>query len=229
MDVVSGVDASGILQNTVLSFLDHVGVSNAQLVKEGVPIASKYNGRSVAEQNSLDLSWNLLMEPRFETFRSFIFSTPEEIVRFRQLVVNVRFYTITCLLVCYESCCDSCGDSDHTSPLGNCILPFFVSLSASCHAIKHQSVMSTDIVDKDMKALRNARWEKAFKKGESDSSNSDGDDLPVEKQSTKKKDEVNRKATIVIEHIIQASDICHTMQHWHVYRVRVVASSCSCV
>ena len=31
-------------------------------------------------------------------------------------------------------------------------------------------------------------------------------------------DQVNRKATIVIEHIIQASDISHTMQHWHIYR-----------
>jgi hypothetical protein len=28
-------------------------------------------------------------------------------------------------------------------------------------------------------------------------------------------DTVNRKATIVIEHLIQASDIAHTMQHWH--------------
>jgi hypothetical protein len=31
-------------------------------------------------------------------------------------------------------------------------------------------------------------------------------------------DTVNRKATIVIEHLIQASDIAHTMQHWHIYR-----------
>jgi hypothetical protein len=29
---------------------------------------------------------------------------------------------------------------------------------------------------------------------------------------------INRKATIVIEHLIQASDVAHTMQHWHVYR-----------
>jgi hypothetical protein len=29
---------------------------------------------------------------------------------------------------------------------------------------------------------------------------------------------LNRKATIVIEHLIQASDVAHTMQHWHVYR-----------
>ena len=34
----------------------------------------------------------------------------------------------------------------------------------------------------------------------------------------KGRDAINRKATIVIEHIIQASDISHTMQHWHVYR-----------
>lgn len=26
------------------------------------------------------------------------------------------------------------------------------------------------------------------------------------------------RATIVIEHIMQASDVCHTMQHWHIYR-----------
>ena len=26
------------------------------------------------------------------------------------------------------------------------------------------------------------------------------------------------RATIVIEHIIQASDVSHTMQHWHIYR-----------
>jgi hypothetical protein len=65
------------------------------------------------------------------------------------------------------------------------------------------SVMATDIMDKDLKELRNARWDKAFKKG-------DSADF-VDKSKT---DEVNRKATIVIEHIIQASDISHTMQHW---------------
>ena len=66
-----------------------------------------------------------------------------------------------------------------------------------------QSVMATDIVDKELKALRNARWEKAFHKGvESDYNDSD---------------DVNRKATIVIEHLIQASDVSHTMQHWHIF------------
>ena len=65
--------------------------------------------------------------------------------------------------------------------------------------------MSTDIVDKDLKALRNGRWDKAFK---NDGTITDDN----------QRDAVNRKATIVIEHIIQASDISHTMQHWQVYR-----------
>jgi hypothetical protein len=29
---------------------------------------------------------------------------------------------------------------------------------------------------------------------------------------------MHRKATIVLEHIIQASDVAHTMQHWYVNR-----------
>lgn len=29
---------------------------------------------------------------------------------------------------------------------------------------------------------------------------------------------MDRKATIVIEYVIQASDVAHTMQHWHIYQ-----------
>ena len=63
--------------------------------------------------------------------------------------------------------------------------------------------MATDIVDKELKQLRNNRWDKAF------------DDSIISEPASIQ--DVNRKATIVIEHIIQASDVAHTMQHWHVY------------
>ena len=131
---------------------DHSGVPNAQLVKEKTHIAEYYSGKSVAEQNSVDLAWHLLMDESYVDLRRTIYSTQSELKRFRQLVVN--------------------------------------------------SVMATDIVDKELKTLRNARWAKAF--------SDDPDDNP--------RDAVNRKATIVIEHLIQASDIAHTMQHWHIYR-----------
>ena len=66
------------------------------------------------------------------------------------------------------------------------------------------AIMATDIVDKELKQQRNARWEAAFSK--------DGP-LPEGPKGSAKEDS-DRKATIVIEHLMQASDISHTMQHW---------------
>lgn len=68
------------------------------------------------------------------------------------------------------------------------------------------TTMATDIMDKDLKRLRNERWDRAFDVGGNHSA------------SKLCEDDHNRKATIVIEHLIQASDVSHTMQHWHVYR-----------
>lgn len=142
--------------------VDHLGVPNTQLVEEKTPTALRYNNRSVAEQNSLDISWNLLMQDDFKDLRNAIFSNEEEKRLFRSLVVN--------------------------------------------------AVMATDIADKDLKNLRNQKWQKAFTKA----SLRDDD----KSSTTEESEEVsqNRKATIVIEHLIQASDISHTMQHWQVYR-----------
>jgi len=68
-------------------------------------------------------------------------------------------------------------------------------------------------MDKQLGSLRGARWAKAFSKKEED-----GHD--PEQSFEQRRRNVNRKATIVIEHLIQASDVAHTMQHWHVYKVR---------
>lgn len=155
--------------------VDHPGVPNSQLIKENSKVAAFYKNKSVAEQNSVDLAWDLLQDESFSALRSAIHQTQEDRERFRELVVN--------------------------------------------------SVMATDIMDKDLKALRNGRWERAF-----------SEKCRVHDQQ----ETVNRKATIVIEHIIQASDVAHTMQvrrtmlvncviksdhpshhspqHWHVYR-----------
>ncbi|GKY96213.1 hypothetical protein MPSEU_000581200 [Mayamaea pseudoterrestris] len=62
-------------------------------------------------------------------------------------------------------------------------------------------VMATDIFDPQLGALRKSRWEKAF--------------AP---EACNGIDQNTLRATIVLEHIIQASDVSHTMQHWHIYR-----------
>jgi len=133
--------------------VDHSGVPNSQLIKEQASIAAVYKNKSIAEQNSVDIAWELLMREEYKDLRGVIYSTPEELVHFRQLIVN--------------------------------------------------SVMATDIMDKDASSFRKARWEKAFAAGDSNQSS---------------KADIDRKATIVIEHLIQASDVAHTMQHWHIYR-----------
>ena len=138
----------------MLHDVEHLGVPNTTLVNENAEIAIMYKNKSVAEQNSIDISWHLLMEDKFKDFRDAIYSTKEEFKRFRQLVVN--------------------------------------------------TILATDIMDKELKSLRNARWEKAFAEP----------DVSIRESVA---DTVNRKATIVIEHLIQASDVAHTMQHWHIY------------
>ena len=69
------------------------------------------------------------------------------------------------------------------------------------------AVMATDIMDPSLKKLRNDRWDRAFSKYQG---NKNLAELEIE--------QTNRKATVVIEHLIQASDVSHTMQHWAVYR-----------
>jgi class 3 adenylate cyclase len=129
---------------------DHPGVPNSQLVNEGTEMSETYEGKSIAEQNSVNIAWSILLQDKYMDLRNAICITQGQAIRFRQLVVN--------------------------------------------------AVCATDIIDKDLKAARNTRWEKAFSM-----------------TGSSRQEQINRKATIVIEHIIQASDVAHTMQHWHIY------------
>jgi len=144
-----------VVFSAIIHDLDHPGVPNAQLLKEETRTAKLYQ-KSIAEQNSVDLAWEMLMGPEYEALRRCIYQNEEELCRFRQLVVN--------------------------------------------------TVLATDIVDKGLQALRKARWETAF--AETDLGAAFENDIESE----------DRKATIVIEHLIQASDVSHTMQHWHIYK-----------
>eukprot|EP00934_Nitzschia_sp_Nitz4_P006525 Nitzschia sp. Nitz4//scaffold296_size27349//17842//21644//NITZ4_008200-RA/size27349-snap-gene-0.41-mRNA-1//-1//CDS//3329546273//6515//frame0 len=172
-----------VVFSALIHDVDHRGVSNLQLSKEQPALGDKYKLQSVAEQNSVDLTWELLMKPEFRDFRDCLFENRDDFIRFRQLIVN--------------------------------------------------SVMATDIFDPELKALRNMRWDKAFhpdelqQENESSSIDDSSRILPGSEGGgshhnsalkSRKQMSTNRKATIVIEHIIQASDVAHTMQHWNVYK-----------
>eukprot|EP00980_Cylindrotheca_fusiformis_P000322 scaffold78_cov96-Cylindrotheca_fusiformis.AAC.1 len=142
-----------VVFSAIIHDMDHPGVTNAQLVKEKTRNAQIFK-KSVAEQNSVELAWGMLMGEEYKAFRACIYQTEDDLRRFRQLVVN--------------------------------------------------TVMATDIVDKELQALRKSRWETAFA------------DAPTNQYVGASSDDC--KATIVIEHLIQASDVSHTMQHWHIYK-----------
>jgi hypothetical protein len=155
--------------SAIIHDVDHYGVPNTQLMKIDPQLVEQYHNKSVAEQNSINIAWSLLMKDDFTELRHCIAPTVEEQQRFRQLVVN--------------------------------------------------SVMATDIMDADLKALRNARWEKAFPGiGANGTTTGSGMFQVAATAAESAQKRMNRKATIVIEHLIQASDIAHTMQHWHVYQ-----------
>lgn len=77
-----------------------------------------------------------------------------------------------------------------------------------------QTVMATDIADAELRTARNQRWDKAF--ADKDPM-TDASARNAEEQTELDTDR-NRKATIVLEHLMQASDIAHTMQHWEVFK-----------
>eukprot|EP00934_Nitzschia_sp_Nitz4_P007854 Nitzschia sp. Nitz4//scaffold32_size149145//100800//101282//NITZ4_002891-RA/size149145-processed-gene-0.131-mRNA-1//-1//CDS//3329548105//7844//frame0 len=56
-------------------------------------------------------------------------------------------------------------------------------------------------MDKELIQMRNKKWNTAFDAA----------------ACNKCRSNINRIATIECEHLIQASDVAHTMQHWHVY------------
>ena len=82
--------------------VDHSGVPNTTLIQEKTAIAKLYNGRSVAEQNSFCLAWDLLMDTeRFGDLQAALYSTEEELRHFRHLVVNMVMVRLeTCLFAC---------------------------------------------------------------------------------------------------------------------------------
>jgi hypothetical protein len=146
-----------IVFSALIHDVDHTGLPNAQLVKDKHEVAVKFDNKSVAEQNSVHLGWEILMDPRFENLRKCIYQTNVERKRFRQLVIN--------------------------------------------------SILATDIADREVNEQRQIKWDKAFRSKVVD------DQSPLQVQ-----EDMNRRATAVIEHIIQVSDVAHTMQHWHIYR-----------
>lgn len=68
--------------------VDHPGLPNDQLIKMKTPVSIIYKNRSVAEQNSLEVAWKVLLDEDFAQLRACIYTNKSEMQRFRQLMVR---------------------------------------------------------------------------------------------------------------------------------------------
>ena len=141
--------------------VDHPGVSNETYREENPTIGEFYGEKSVAEQNSIDLAWKLLMDERFGKLRRAIFRNEKEKMRFRMIFVN--------------------------------------------------ACMATDLMDTDRLEHNLERWTSVFGNREAG-----GDGIP--ENTCAETCERNLRATLVMEDLIRASNISHTLQHFQVFR-----------
>jgi hypothetical protein len=89
------------------------------------------------------------------------------------------------------------------SDLVNCVCGKDRKDTDRLKALLTNAVLATDVFDKVLKQERDKKWDRVF--GIVDLTSDEAERLD------------SLKATIVMEHLIQASDVAHTMQHWHVY------------
>eukprot|EP00980_Cylindrotheca_fusiformis_P015724 scaffold4542_cov110-Cylindrotheca_fusiformis.AAC.1 len=82
-----------VVFSALIHDVDHPGVPNTQLVKENTRCAQIYKNKSVAEQKSVDIAWDMLMSEEYAALRSSIYHTEQDLQRFRQLVVNTVMAT----------------------------------------------------------------------------------------------------------------------------------------
>lgn len=85
----------GIVLSALIHDADHHGISNTQLAKENPALAEYYKNKSIAEQNSIDVAWDILMRPELTDLRNCIYTDQEELHRFRQTVISVVVSTVS--------------------------------------------------------------------------------------------------------------------------------------
>ena len=187
-------------------------------------MAELYKDRSVAEQNSFDIGKFLCQINEYfrdEAFAVYSRATCQNIV-LTGITWLLRLFPFSALSLSLSLSLFSCPF--HVRLAWNLLMEerfedFRETLCYNRRELSRfrqlvvNSVMATDLGDKELKALRNGRWDKAFKLNDQEPK-----EQPVVEKAENPRDDVNRKATIVIEHLLQAADVAHTMQHWQIYR-----------
>lgn len=204
-------DSYGIGDDPLISFavifsalihdVDYDGVPNKQLIEEKAPVAAMYKNKSVAEQNSIDVGWELLMEPAYKNLRRHIYTTVSEFKLFRQLVVNLIIFT-------------DIADQDLMKSLDRDWSIAFKATTSTAPASqrklssKKMKVDATKEQKADDKISKDVTWDIAYPGMSLD--NSGSSDVPHRSERYLQ----SLRATVTLKQLMQLSTLAPMMWHW---------------
>lgn len=190
--------------------IEHQGVSNAQLIHEGFPLAKELKNSSVAESNSLILALDLLREERYRNLRECMFGRVDIASQSTDTSKGATLFRRCRNFV-------ACNDERR-----------FRQAVVS-------SIFSTDIFSTDRQRICKHKWMRGFGIGEfteltkesipadlsyyeSLSKSLLGTHEPFVCRSIFDQDSLDQiRACSSLDHIIQAADVAPLFQDWNVY------------
>lgn len=83
----------GLLFAALIHDVEHMGVTNQQMVQEDDQLALQFNDTSIHEQRSLHLAFREFLKDSYSELRTILFETSENYRQFRSLVINAVLST----------------------------------------------------------------------------------------------------------------------------------------
>eukprot|EP00586_Coscinodiscus_wailesii_P017826 CAMPEP_0172510286 /NCGR_PEP_ID=MMETSP1066-20121228/227647_1 /TAXON_ID=671091 /ORGANISM="Coscinodiscus wailesii, Strain CCMP2513" /LENGTH=580 /DNA_ID=CAMNT_0013289185 /DNA_START=30 /DNA_END=1772 /DNA_ORIENTATION=+ len=214
--------------------VDHRGVSNMQLVKEGHKLATKYNNKSIAENHSLNMALDIIMEPSYKEMRSVFMSCPDDKMEFRTTICDVLLCTDIASPVQAKlrktKWEETFGSSAPEEQLWSSDVTFrrhsMCSVNASilnCKKGTSQPIIIMPIyphvalerTDTDDENDDNENTTKRKNVGEKRVLNVNGDLIEFYQKRNANGSLDRLKVSVVLETLMNAADVAHTMQSWN--------------
>eukprot|EP00956_Cyclotella_meneghiniana_P041111 scaffold215099_cov69-Cyclotella_meneghiniana.AAC.2 len=217
----------------IIHDVDHQGVPNATLVQENDPIALQYDGKSVAEKNSIKVAFRMLNEAEFGEFCSVVFGSPDDRLHMHHMVTNLVISTDIASPERMQSTKMRWEEAFSESSLPCGPLPFG-RLSLAMNSPSLTQIATVSASEPKMVSIQNSRMP-VYKQNESEMMSSSIFD-EGRRSSIKRALELNGGQTVeyfisssqedsllalrhsvVIETMINVADVAHSMQSWELF------------
>lgn len=203
--------------------VEHQGVSNKQLVDENNPLAIKYDGKSVAEYNSLDVGRMLLEQEKYSNLRRCMFGDASCLPPQAAKVVNSNVTLFQDILLATIQATDI-SSKDRLERISEKWIEAFEKKKpngqCSCGSVA-PSVPSAPVAKGRRPSRRSSLHTRAYFQQREARSMSSNDVLSMGKCEFCSEQDYSQldylKASTVLEQMIQTADVAHTMQSWEVF------------